>query len=666
LDALPTSPESAIEPGTETTGRDAEPGDTHAPLPGGPSLPALVCEDPDTGWEGSGLVAEELSDPATTAVQVEQTAGVLGQPGDVRSRWWLWWSRLPAGWCLFALTGVASVAWEWRVWRTPRQVWIGETGDTVQFIWLARWLQYAWVNGDGWWLTTHANFPIGVNLMWQPTPVLPNLLVLPVTVLGGPVLAYNVLATLAIPAAALGGYLACRRLVARQWAAAVGGLVFGLSPFLLTHLVAGHVYLDMTVVVALAFVLLHEMFVRQVWRFWVTGALLGALGAATLVTAEEFLAYDGVFGLLGLALLAALAPTHVTRARLWYAAKAAAVGIAVFTPLVAYPLYVQFRGPHRLTTSGLQPHDRAGNDLLNLITPTHQFGSTAGTGTVQHFVGWPSEWCGYIGVPMLLLIALIAVAGWRHTAVRFATLLASLATVFGLGVLLHIDGQEHPAVWLPWAWLSHIPLLSDAIAARSMAYADLAIALLAALYADRLPALAVRSRALAGAAAALLLAAVASWLPSTPPPTMSLPQPAYFAGSPDPAIAPGQPVLIVPFTAPARATERWNEPLLWQALAGMRFRIPEGYFVMTDGDKAVFQSPLTPVTGDLRNIQRHSRPPRTAARRQLVQDDLNNRQLAAIILGPSPVYPAERDYLTWAIGRPPDRTVDGVDIWYHP
>ena len=571
-----------------------------------------------------------------------------------------WWARLNAGWCLFGAVTVFAVALYWPAWRAPRQVWIGEDTDSAQFIWFAEWLRYALLHGHGSLLTSHVNYPIGINLMWQPTPVLPNFLVLPVTVLGGPVLAYNVLCTLAMPAAAAGGYLACRRLVDQPWAAAAGGLAYGISPFLITHMI-GHVFLEMTFLVALAFVVLHELFVRQRWPFWRTGVALGVLGAATLLTAEEFLAYDAVLGTLGLALLGLLARRQVA-GKLPYAWRAALVGVAVLLPLAAYPLWVQFRGPNRLSVNGLHPAILGGNDLLNLVVPTNQLGARSATGTIAHFVGWHSEWSGYIGVPMLLLIGIVVALGWRRTRVRFAALLALLITVLALGVRLHVHGHAYTGVPLPWAAVDHVPLLADAIAARSMAYGDLAIALLVGFFAAELPRIARRSRAVGVTAMVLLAAALASWIPVTAS-TTTLPQPAYFTGPADPAIPAGAPVLVLPYTV---NFPRRNESMLWQAVAGMRFTMPAGYFLMSDPQgRTRFVPALTPLTYEFTLIQLGRKPGRNEHTRTVLLADLRKRQLAAVIVGPSPFADAERDYLTWLLGRPPAHA-GGVDIWYHP
>jgi hypothetical protein len=565
--------------------------------------------------------------------------------------------RLPVGWWLFALASVASVALYWPAWRSPRQVWIGDTGDSVQFIWLARWTAYALAHGHVGLVTDHINYPLGVNLMWQPTPVLPNVLVAPVTLLGGPVLAYNLMATLAIPVAAVAGYAACRRVVQRPLPAAAGGLAFGFSPFLLAHSYAGHAFLDFTVLVALAFVVLHETFVRQSWRYWITGGALGLLGAATVLTAEEYLAWDGVLGALGLGLLAVLARDRVAGA-VRYAWRVLAVAVAVFLPLAAYPLAVQFLGPVRLPVTGLHPTGTYVVDVLNLVLPTHQVGSDAARPVTDRFTGQPSEMSGYLGIPMLILVAVVVARQWRRTAVRWIGLCTAVVIVLALGPRPHVGGRSLPVV-LPWAAVDRLPIMADALPARGMVYADLLVALLVAIFAADLADLGARGRRRwAAAGGGVLLLAALSWVPSAAP-TMSLPQPAYFTGSGVAELPEGRPVLVLPYTSPG---PRWNEPVLWQALAGLRFRMREGYFLMSNGQRRSFSPALTPLTRELSAIQAGRQFPRTPLRRARLYRDLAGMHLAAIVSGPSPAAEAERDFITWLLGRPPQR-VGGVDLW---
>jgi uncharacterized membrane protein YkvI len=73
----------------------------------------------------------------------------------------------------------------------------------------------------------------------------PALLVAP-TLIAGPLVAYNVLILLSVVLATGSAYLLCRELTGRFVPSLVGGLLFGLSPYMLGHTLSEH--LDLTFV----------------------------------------------------------------------------------------------------------------------------------------------------------------------------------------------------------------------------------------------------------------------------------------------------------------------------------------------------------------------------------------------------------------------------------
>ncbi len=66
------------------------------------------------------------------------------------------------------------------------------------------------------------------------------LLATPLTLTAGPVISFNVLASLALPLSAWAAFVLCRRLTAKFWAGLAGGAVFGFSAFETYHSAFGH------------------------------------------------------------------------------------------------------------------------------------------------------------------------------------------------------------------------------------------------------------------------------------------------------------------------------------------------------------------------------------------------------------------------------------------
>src|SRR5712671_1717163 len=126
--------------------------------------------------------------------------------------------------------------------RHPGRDLIGTGVDVDLFTWMLGWWPHAilhWQNP----IVTHAIWaPQGVNLAWTTSVPGLALLVAPVTLIAGPVVAYNLLAV-ALPAlAAWTAFLLCRYLTRSFWPSLAGGYLFGFSSYELGQ-TEGHLHL---------------------------------------------------------------------------------------------------------------------------------------------------------------------------------------------------------------------------------------------------------------------------------------------------------------------------------------------------------------------------------------------------------------------------------------
>jgi len=112
--------------------------------------------------------------------------------------------------------------------------------------WSLEW--WPWAVGHGVdLLHTHLLWPPeGFSTLWMTTIPVPALLAAPLTLTAGPLVAYNALILVSVVLATGAAYLLCRELTDRLAPSLVGGLLFGLSPYMLGHLLAQH--LDLTFV----------------------------------------------------------------------------------------------------------------------------------------------------------------------------------------------------------------------------------------------------------------------------------------------------------------------------------------------------------------------------------------------------------------------------------
>jgi hypothetical protein len=487
------------------------------------------------------------------------------------------------------------------LWRDPAsRVVAGNPNDADQLAWFFRYDATAIAHGHlPALITTAMNAPQGVSVMWNTFMMLPGTLLAPVTWLAGPQAALTVFMTAGFAGSALAMFVILRRWPvsgggAGTAAAAVGGAVYGFSPAVV-HSAIGHYDLQ--------FAVLPPLIVDAGLRLAAGrvsarrgGLVLGLLVTAQLFITEETLAVTAMAGLVMVAVLAASRPRAVPGA---VRRVAAGLGVAGGVTLViaGYPLAVQFLGPLRQHGSPFTT-DFFKNDLSAFVVPSsHQLIHTAGSAAAAlRFQGDLPEYHGYLGWPLIAVLMLAAVLGWRRLPVRAAAVTCAVLGVFSLGGTLMFGGHEHPAIKLPWYWLQSLPLLNAALPDRFSLVADgTAAALLAFAVDAAIPAfaaLAARPRHLgrppglglpwlaAGwrPAAVVLAGAFLAVLPIVPAPlaanTANPVPPGWTAAFAALRLPPSASVLTVPIPM-----STFTEPLRWQAGTGQPGSLVGGYFI---------------------------------------------------------------------------------------
>jgi hypothetical protein len=471
------------------------------------------------------------------------------------------------------------------LWVDPAsRIVVGDAGDADQSAW---WMRYAAEAVAHWHLpaliTAGMNAPNGVNAMWNPSILAPGVVLSPVTLLFGPQVSLNVMLTAAFAGSALSLYWVLRRWGVGMFAAAAAGLAYGFSPAITQ---SAYNHYDLTFMV-LPPLLVHCVILLLTGRGdpVKTGAALGLAAAAELLTAEEVLFYTGIAVLVGLC-VAAVSYRRYPMKIDWVIGVTSGLLVAagVFVLIAGYPLWVQFAGP--LGQHG-SPYliDYYKNDLLGFIQPSrlqlvHSAGSTAFS---DKFQGGVSEYLGYLGWPMLTLLAWATLAMWQVLAVRVLAVTFIVLDVFSMGGLLLAGGHVHDWLPMPWYWVQNLPVASSAIVDRFSLLADgcaaalLAFAVDAAWQAVREEGAALTARQRVLARAAVVAGAAIAVVPMLPAPLPMKPLPGVPAGwsqvvtrlAPDGGI-----VLTVPVPA-----DTFTTPMRWQADTGLPSDLVAGYFI---------------------------------------------------------------------------------------
>lgn len=552
---------------------------------------------------------------------------------------------------LYALLAVLLYA---RAWAAPTDTWAGNLGDPAGFMWLLSRTPGVVTNLHAAFFTNNVNYPFGINLMWAPNVPLLAVLAWPVTHFWGPVAAYNTLMTGGFAFSAWAAFFAARRFVASDLGAALAGLLYGFSPYMVGH-GYGHLNITFVVIPPLLLLVLDEVFRLQRLSPYLVGVVLAALAAAQFFISQEIILSSGVIALVGLVVLV-LTRWREIRSRARYVSICFAVALPIFALAVAYPARIMFTGPQRL---GTFPTDPYVNDLLTFVVPppTLRLAGISALAPWRHWSGNPAEWNGYLGLPLLVLLCVAALALRRNPRARFFAIMAALSAVLSMGAFLHVNGLV-TAVPLPWWLAANLPITRDMEAARLMLFGYLFAGVLVAMLID---AFRPSWRRLAPTAAVLLLAAVT--LVPRGYAGHHVPQPAFFAARHAADVPYRSVALVAPVASPANPDLDMFQPMLWLA-EGNHYCIAESPIAGNDpeGQPLAGTTPTT-LAQVLIQVEGGAPPPRlTPALQAQLTEDLRSRRVGTVIVGPMRHEAETVELLTSLLGRPP-AFHDGVYVW---
>jgi hypothetical protein len=592
--------------------------------------------------EETGAVTAPVRPPAAPAWWA-------GRPGLGRARPYL---------VLAALSLLIALYLTWHVLGGLGQRMIAGNPDDVRlFEWYLVHGPQAVLHGQDPLYFTTMNAPTGVNGMWNTSLLFPALLLAPVTLTAGPLVAYNVAFIAGLAAGPLCAFPLMRRFAQRDWAAGAGALAAGFSPAVLAAGL-GHLNLALAGLLPLILAGVHDLASGR-RRPLAGGVLLGLAASAELFTSEEVLFQAGLAAAVAVALVAVTAPRRVTAAGAARLARGLGPALIVFGVISGAALWLQLAGPLRqhgspFTLSFFEA------DLHAFYQPSGMFWlSTPGSRAfAAAYGGGPAEYLAYLGVPLLAVAVttgLLRIGDWR------ARVLLGTGVVFALfslgGTLL--DGGRQTGIGLPWGLAEHWPLAGSALPGRFALVVALAAAGLLALGLDWMASSGGRGGpALAVALAAVCLAPLA---PRPYPVTAAAPVPAFFRESAR-WLPAGATVLVLPYP-----TATGTVPLTWQAAAGMRFRMPGGYFIgPAPGGQAFVGGPgPLPVADTLIQVgQGGAAPAVTPALRAAFGQAMRYWGATAIVLGPGGA-PGLAGFVQRLAGRAPQRA-GGVLAWRWP
>ena len=465
------------------------------------------------------------------------------------------------GLVLLLYLGLSAVYFGWPVFADPRHYTVGSGEDPDIFVWFLAWWPHAVGHGLNPFHTALVWAPEGLNLAWTTSIPTGALLLAPVTLVFGPVVAFNVAALLAPALAAWTTYLLCRHITAASLPAVLGGYFFGFSAYELAHL-QGHLNLDFTFLLPLLVLagLRYYEGRSPARRFVVVAAVLlvAQFGLST-----EIFATATFWGAAAFLIALAMNDAEGRRRLLSLTSRvAAAYGLAAV--ILAPYIYYVIKGLSGLPALVSSPIAYSA-DLLNYVVPTplEAVGGRLFAGLSSRFSGNYQEADAYLGLPLLLMLVLYTIRHWSARSTKVMVLVAAAVAAGSLGPLVHVAGTTVGAS--PWALTVFLPLIRNALPARFALYITLVAAVIAALWlADRSGRAWLRY-AVAGVALICIVPDVAA-----PGRYEYRDVPPFFASGGFRQLARDQNAVVIPYG--------WTgDSMLWHAETGMWFPMSGGW-----------------------------------------------------------------------------------------
>ena len=358
-------------------------------------------------------------------------------------------------------------------------------GDNYEHVWYLWWLGTTLFENT---IGGPANIPLlnhphgiesPLNLTHTPALFLPAI----IGWLSTPVTAYN-FAMLIMPSAnAFGMYLLTKELTRNQWAAFVGGLLFGFSPYIFGHMQAGHLSQITMLGFPLFALFLLRLLNRNEWYY----APLTGMAAFISVAHPTHLPY---FVLPTTVVILWFNRMKLKDRRVLFRFSAAVIVGATFLIPFYLPLINLVNSNQIVNSNLIDFGDSIGKsmDLVSFITPPYgnPFLPTSFHSFAQNVVSTSDETHGFIGFTTILLL-FVAFRSKRRTVstwvtLTIITLILSLGPVLkfaGEIVWISVDTTQYP-LQLPYALLAQIPIMEwSRTPARFAATANFSIAIIA-------------------------------------------------------------------------------------------------------------------------------------------------------------------------------------------
>ncbi|MFK0106284.1 dolichyl-phosphate beta-glucosyltransferase [Streptomyces sp. NPDC091217] len=418
-------------------------------------------------------------------------------------------------------------------------------------------------------------FPDGVNLMANTVMLGVSVPFAPLTLLAGPAVSLSVCMALGLAATAVAWYwLIVKRVVRHRGAAFVGAALAAFAPPMVSH---ANAHPNFVILFMIPLIIDRALRLATGTRVRRDGIVLGLMAAYQVFLGEE----PFLLAALGMTLFAvayAAVRPQVAKEAWRPLGKGLLIAGAVCLPLVALPLFWQFKGPQ--SYHSVLHGDDAGNSPLSLLAFAERSLLFGNAGRANELALNPTEQNAFYGWPLILVAFGIVVRLWERPLVKALAFTSVTAAVLSMGPKIRIPLTEavYPG---PWALVRKLPLFESVIEGRVAMVCAPVLGILLAVFLEK-----VLATQRIGTVYFGLLAVALALLPILPAPLKAQQReavPDFIAsGMWKSYVGEGESLVPVPLPDPGYA-----EALHWQTTADLGFKLPGGYFNGPYGDNRI-------------------------------------------------------------------------------
>jgi hypothetical protein len=317
--------------------------------------------------------------------------------------------------------------------------------DARVFQWNNWWVKQALLKGLDLYFTEYMFYPSGVSLAGHNFDWISSFLSVPLDLLLGPAVAYNLMFLLTLFLSGFSAYLLVRYLVNRRDAAFVAGLVFAFFPYHLSGNWDGQMNLANIQWIPLSVLYVLRMIDRKRTS---DAVLAGIFVAFASLDCWYFVVFLGMWG----GAFVAYSLVSQRSKWTWQTVRLFALSALVSGVLVAPFLWPVIAGSGQGTVGDALEYyaERKSTDLLAFVTPSsdHPLLSQIAASTYTRFSHWRPAFVGYTVLALVLYAATVVHKKsmlWTFTGLLFAAL--------ALGTVLRVNGTEYPGIPLPFRFL---------------------------------------------------------------------------------------------------------------------------------------------------------------------------------------------------------------------